>query len=344
VAEDKSGLIKLKQDIKGNTPSRLYLFHGEEAYLREHYLDVMRKLVVGDCMPEFNLIEFEGEIGLDVLSEAIDSYPAMSEKKLIIVRDFDIFKGNEQCRTQLENIFSDMPDYCCLIFVYATLACKPDKRTKLYQSLTKYGQVVEFQRAGRSDLISWVKRRFAALDREISTELAEYLIFYCGGLMQGLIPEIEKIGAYAKKREITRKDIDDVASPNPEAVVFDLTDAVAAKKYREAMAIAEKLERLNQEPIQIAALIGRQFRQLYTACLVRRNGQGAGELMRIWGMKSDYPAKLLLKTAQNISLEWVEMGVRLCLEADAELKLGGKSDVVQFLIARLAQDTGEVFA
>lgn len=341
MAEDRNGLNKLKMDIKENNPGRLYLFYGEEAYLREHYLDVMRKQVVGDQMPEFNLIEFEGEIGADVLTEAIDCYPAMSDKKLVIVRDFDIFKVNEQYRTQLEQMFSDMPDYCCLIFVYANLTCKPDKRTKLYQTLVKNGDVVNFQRAGRSDLISWVKRRFRALNREISTELADYMIFYCGSLMQGLIPEIEKVGAYSKKSEITRSDIDAVASPNPEAVVFDLTDAVAAKKYQQAMEIAQKLETLNQEPIQIAALIGRQFRQLHTACLILRKGQGAGEIMRIWGMKSDYPAKLLLRTASRIKLEWVEMGIRLCLEADAELKLGGKSEVIEFLIARLAHDTGE---
>ena len=112
---------KLKADIKSNTPERLYLFYGEEAYLREHYLDVMRKLVVGDQMPEFNLIEFEGEIGADVLAEAIDSYPAMSDRKLVIVRDFDIFKVNEQYRKQLEEMLSDLPDYCCLIFVYANV-------------------------------------------------------------------------------------------------------------------------------------------------------------------------------------------------------------------------------
>ena len=334
---------KLKADIKSNTPERLYLFYGEEAYLREHYLDVMRKLVVGDQMPEFNLIEFEGEIGADVLAEAIDSYPAMSDRKLVIVRDFDIFKVNEQYRTQLEKMLSDLPDYCCLIFVYANVNSKPDKRVKLYQTVSKFGHVVEFKRAGKGDLISWVKRRFAALNHEISNETAEYLLFYCGGLMQGLIPEIEKVGAYAKHKEITRGDIDEVAVPNPEAVVFDLTDAIANKQYEQAMAIAEKLEALNQEPISIAALIARQLRQLHTACLVLRRGQGAGELMRIWSMKSDYPAKLLLRTARQINIQWVEMGIKLCLEADAQLKLGGKNEVIQFLIARLNRDTGEEF-
>lgn len=341
MAEDNSGLTKLKQDIKAKTIGRLYLFYGEEAYLREHYLDVLRKDVVGDQMPEFNLIEFDGDTAIDVLGEAIDSYPAMSERKLVIVRDFDIFKTNESYRTQLEKMLSDLPDYCTLVFVYANIDCKPDKRMKLYTTIAKNGTVVDFKRAGRGDLVAWIKRRFAALKREISTELAEYLIFYCGSLMQGLIPEIEKVGAYSKGAKITREDIDTVATPNPEAVVFDLTDAVASKQYDRAMEIAQKLESLNEEPIKIVAMIGRQFRQLYSACLILKKNQGSGELMRIWSMRSDYPAKLLLKTASRVSLSWVEMGIRLCLEADAALKLSAGSQAVRFLIARLAHDTGE---
>lgn len=341
MADDKNALSKLKRDLKAGTPARLYLFHGEESYLREHYLDMLRKVVVNDQMPEFNLIQFEGKIPVDALIEAIDSYPAMSEKKMVVVRDFDIFKADEAYRKQLESIFADLPEYVCLVFVYASLECKPDKRTKLYLSFTKHGEVISFQRAGRNDLISWVKRRFAALDREIDTPLAEYLIFYCGGLMQGLIPEIEKIGAYSKRKQVSRQDVDAVATPNPEAVVFDLTDAIASKRYREAMAIAEKLAALNQEPIQIVALIGRQFRQLYSANLILKQGQGTAELMKLWGMRSDYPAKLLLRTARQVDGQWVQLGIRLCMEADAALKLGGKSDVVEYLIARLAQDVGE---
>ena len=62
--------------------------------------------------------------------------------------------------------------------------------------------------------------------KEIDRQTAEYLIFTCGGLMTGLVPEIAKIGAYAKGRAITQKDIDAVADPVLSAEVFRLSDRV----------------------------------------------------------------------------------------------------------------------
>ena len=62
--------------------------------MKEYYLRQLRQKVVDETFADFNLIEFEGK-GLtpEMLTEAIDSYPAMADKKLIIVQDFDLFKA-----------------------------------------------------------------------------------------------------------------------------------------------------------------------------------------------------------------------------------------------------------
>ena len=43
-----------------------------------------------------------------------------------------------------------------------------------------------------------MKRRFKAAGKTIDTQSAEHLLFTCGSLMNGLIPEIGKIAAFAK--------------------------------------------------------------------------------------------------------------------------------------------------
>ena len=40
---DNTAYQKLKKDIKEGTISTLYVFHGEEAYLRDFYLGQMKK-------------------------------------------------------------------------------------------------------------------------------------------------------------------------------------------------------------------------------------------------------------------------------------------------------------
>lgn len=43
---DTSGLDKLKKDLAAGRPGQLYVFHGEETYLRDHYLGRLREAVL----------------------------------------------------------------------------------------------------------------------------------------------------------------------------------------------------------------------------------------------------------------------------------------------------------
>lgn len=123
----------------------------------------------------------------------------MSPRTLIVVNDYDLFKAPEGERTAMTKILSDLPEYCCLVFVYDTVPYKSDARMrKLAGAIQEKGQVVQFARQQQGDLVDWIGRRFRALGHEIDTADAQYLIFLCGDLMNGLISEIGKIGAFAK--------------------------------------------------------------------------------------------------------------------------------------------------
>ena len=59
----------------------------------------------------------------------------------------------------------------------------------------------------------WIRRHFRALGKDIDSRLCGEMIELCGDLMQNLQQEIEKIAAYAKGGQITRADIEAVATP-----------------------------------------------------------------------------------------------------------------------------------
>lgn len=326
---------KITQDISKGNIAHFYLFYGEERYLIDFYKEELKKAVVGDNMPEFNLIELSGKISVDDLSDAVDSYPVMAEKKLVIISDFDIFKADDATKEKFADILNDLPEYCCLLFIYPA-DFKPDKRLKLYTLMTQAGEVIEFTRSERDELTAWIGKRFKALGHTIGKQESEYLIFYCGSLMQALIPEIDKISSYAKQEKITREDIDAVATPNVEAVVFDLTDAIVARKYKKAIEILEKLTMLGEEPIALLALIGRQMRQIYAACLILSRGGSVNELMKVCNLRSEYPARIIMNASRNVKLNWAREAVSLCAKADTRLKLGAKSEVLEELILHLA--------
>ncbi len=329
---------KFKEDLKTGDFASLYVFHGEEGYLREHYLSELQKKVIGDMMPEFNLTVINKEFEFDELSGVVESYPAMNDRRLVIVRDFNVFGANADFSEKAGKLFADMPEHCILVFVYANIDFNPDKRKSIHKVLEKNAQILNFTKASRTDLISWIKRRFLANGKDISNETADFMMFYCGEIMQELIPEIEKVSAYAKKKEITRKDIEDVATYNVSSVVFDASNAIAEKKYSKALAVLETLEEQNEKPIPVLALIAQQFRRLYATKLILERGGGKNEVMQLFDMRSDYPAKLAINAAKTMKKENLRRAVMLCAEADSHLKFGAGWEEISLLVTKIAAE------
>ena len=190
-------------------------------------------------------------------------------------------------------------------------------------ALKKHAHVVNFQRQEQGDLVDWLARRFRAAGKSIGTEDARYLIFLCGDLMTNLIGEIEKIGAYAKQKHITRADIDAVATPQLDAVVFRMTDAIGERNFDRAMAVLGELYQMQEAPIKIMWSLGRQMRQIYSARLALEQGRGTSYVASLWSLKP-YPADKLMASAKRFSLKWCRKAVIKCGQTDLAMKSTGQ--------------------
>ena len=333
---DGSAYKKLKKDLSEGNLGQLYVFHGEEAYLRDFYLGQMKKKLLPPGMEEFNLHTLNGkEFDLKKLEQLVDCLPMMSARTLIVVSDYDMYKGDKD---GLVKLLSDLPDYVCLVFVYDLIEYKADARTKLAGVLKERGSVVPFNRQEQGDLVDWIFRRFRAMDREIGTEDAKYLIFLCGDLMNALISEIGKIGSYAKHHRVTREDIDAVATPQLDAVVFQMTDAIAAGNFDKAASVLGDLFHMQEAPIKLLSVLGRQLRQLYSARLAIEGHKGAPYLMELWGLRSAYPADKLMQSARRFSLDGCRRAVIRCGQTDLAMKStgAGGEDLLISLLMELA--------
>ena len=313
---------KLKADLKAGEIGCAYIFCGEESYLREYYLTQVKNLLIPDGFGEFNYHKLEGkDLTVQSLAEMAEAMPMMAERTMIVAVDFDLFKLDSDQREKMIALLEDIPPYCCLVFVYDTIPYKADRTMKkLAAAIGEYVEVVEFKAQDSNDLVAWIQRRFRALDKEIDRQTAEYLIFTCGGLMTGLIPEIEKVAAYTKGKTITNKEIDAVADPVLSAEVFKLSDAVLQGDYDRAASILGDLLKMQTEPIMILAALGSQLRRIYTARMAIDSGKDRSWLMELWEMKSDYPAKLLLSAAKKTTVGWCADAVKQCQELDRRMK------------------------
>jgi len=278
--------------------------------------------LIPDGFEEFNYHRLEGkDLTTELLAETIEAMPMMTERTLTVVTDYDLFGCREEERKRVMDILEDLPEYCCLVFVYDTVPYKPNRTMKkLCQLLDEHVEIVEFRAQSSSDLCNWIARRFRALGKDIDRQNAEYLIFLCGDLMTGLVPEIQKIAAYAQNSSVTRRDIDAVADPVLSAEAFRMADAAAQGDYDRAAAVLGDLLKMRTETGLILGSLSSQMRRLYTACIAMENGKDRYWLMNLWGMRSDYGARILLQAAGKTNKEWCAEAVRLCQDLDLRIK------------------------
>lgn len=189
---------------------------------------------------------------MQVLSESLEALPMMAERTMIQVDDVDLFALPEDDRTQLAALFSDIPDYACLVLVYADF--KPDKRKKkLWDAMEKNAVLAEFAYQTEHDLTAWIVRHFRAEKKNISPALCGYLLQRCGSSMTRLDAEIAKICAYSGADDIVRADIDAVVEPTLEAVVFEITDALGQREFDRALERLSVMLKLRAEPIAMGS-------------------------------------------------------------------------------------------
>ena len=339
-AEEKLNYNQEVRLLKETGPARLYLLWGQEDYLREYYLTELKKVCLPEGEDSFSFRRLNGpDLDLDTLREAVDAMPFLTERSFVEIRDVDWnrLKEGEAALKVLE----DIPDYCTVALVQGA-AFEPDGRIKLVKGLRAAARELKFTAQSQDALIRWISKRFASANKGIELEAAQRLIFVSGDLMNRLIPEIEKVAAYAKGPKVTVEDVNAVASRIPEAVIFEMTDCISRREFNAALSIlAELLAGKNSEPIAMIGMLALQMRSLYTARLALDSGLGADFLLDSGAVRYDFQARNLLKAARGYTLEQLRRAVEICVETDYRMKSSGADDAALFQDAVLRIAAGE---
>lgn len=222
---------EVSRELKSGGPARLYLLYGREDYLREAFLGELKALCLPEGEDDFSYHRLDGKnLDMRELSDAVNALPFLTERTLTEVRGYDFARCRDAEAASLERLISDIPDCCTLVFVQDT-DFEPDQRTKIIKAVAKYGKLIDFTSQGQGPLVQWIRKRFAALGKNATPDACLTLIYLSGELMNGLIPEIEKIAAGTAGELVTAEDVSRLALRIPEARVFEMTDYLAARDY-----------------------------------------------------------------------------------------------------------------
>ncbi len=135
----------------------IYLFYGHDNYTAQQKLNRWRtefEKKYGDL----NIQIFDGDdFTASNFSEAIETVPFLSDKKLIIIRDF-LRDAKEEDQKGVAEKLDDADNFNIIVFIEHE---KPDARTTLFKKLNKTGQAIEFEDLDTHGLTRWIEQEFA---------------------------------------------------------------------------------------------------------------------------------------------------------------------------------------
>lgn len=254
---------ELNKRLKDNITDNIYLFFGEEDYIKDTYISRIKNILLKDDFSGLNYIQYDEIPNLNDFTDAVESVPVMCEHKIILLNSLNLISATlkKDLKNSFAEIFEDLPDYTTVIIKEASTAGK-SKASPIYKIADKLGAAVECSLLEHSDMMLFINKEIGKRGKKISREDLSYLLSLCDGTINSALSESEKICSYLGENDvINRCDIDLLVKKPIEDKVFELFDYIIGRKKAEAYRALNDLKLLKNQhsPGQIFSIICDNF-------------------------------------------------------------------------------------
>ncbi len=325
---------KLNEELKSGQLKQVYLLYGEEDYLRRQYRDKLKKALTGDG-DSMNFHYFEGkDIRVGEVIDLAETLPFLAERRVIIIENSGLLKrGGEQLAEYLKE-----PSETAF-FVFAEKEI--DKRSRLFKAVSAGGRAVEFKPQDEAVLKRWVLGILKRENKKITERDLDFFLDKTGAGMENISKELEKLVCYCMDREvITGEDIEKICTRQINNQIFDMMNAIAEKRQKEAMNLYYDLLTLKEPPMRILFLLARQFNLLLQVRELKKKGYPVRTIGETVGLPGFVAGKYVSQAAK-FSTKSLRQAVTDCVEAEEAVKTGKMNDVlsVELLLIRYSGAT-----
>ena len=326
-AKKKNDIIELKTQLTKKTLQPLYIFYGEEEYLKEFYIKKILELVPDAGLEEFNRILIAGAADYSEYDDAWEGMPMMTDRRVLQIRDSNIFamtrKGDivppneEQKKFWLEK-FKRLSDDTVVIFCEKNV----DARSSLFKAAAKAGFAVKCEYMSIPDLKAWVVKQVLRAGKKIDDKVAEYLVSVIDPGLNNLEHELNKLLNYCDEI-IYQTDVDKVVSKAMQVQIFDITDGITEGNPEKVFGVLNELKTQKQSAFGILYLIYANVEKMLHLKLAGvTNRNDAAQLLG----GSPWLAGRYLSAASGFSAAALERMVTRVPEIDYEIKSGAVTE------------------
>lgn len=325
---------ELLKEIEKGRYEPVYLFVGEEDFLKEEILRKIAQALIDPSTQEFNYdLLYGGETDAATAVDIAASYPMMAERRLVIFRD--IQNCSPKDRKVLLGYAAHPVQTTCLILI----GPKVDLRKGFYKELSQAATAVVFWPLFDNQIPAWIRNRVHERGKQISPD-ALRVLQNCGGPnLRDLANEIDKLLIYMNDRKrIEKEDVEAVVGATKAHSVFDLAESVAEKRLDDSLQILHFLLESGESEVSIVWTLTRYFSTLAKVHQLNEKRVSADEIARRAKIRP-FLVSTYLQQIRGLSAPQLERAFQLLLEADVNLKSSYQNPrlIMELLVYRLCR-------
>jgi DNA polymerase-3 subunit delta len=226
------------KNIKNKEVLPIYFFHGEEAY----FIDAAIKVLEHDFLEEdekaFNqTVVYGKDTSYQEILSLARQFPMMGDKQLIIVKEAQDLKFNEEENRVLESYVENPVPSTVLVFAHKHK--KLDSRKKATKALDKAKALFLSESVRDNNLPKWIADECTQLKIKTAPNISHLLAEYLGNDLSRIANELNKLKIILKEGEILDGTIvENHIGISKEYNVFELQKALGTKNTDAAFRIA----------------------------------------------------------------------------------------------------------
>lgn len=305
--------------LKKGPLAPVYLVHGSDQRRADQAYKAIEARALEDGEPEFNADYFHGrDADPTAVLSAARTMPMMAERRLVAVRHLEEMKA--PAREPIMAYLAD-PNPSTVLLLHAGALDLRKGDGKFETAAAKAGVSVNFSKPKPWEvpdaIIEMARERGKKMDKAAANALSEL----AGDDMLAVEMELEKVILYRPDRKaITREDVLEAVADIREAVVYEFTDALAAKNAEAALRSYRRMRDQEQEPLMILGMMARHFRIIWKIQEYKREGQSDGMVAKNAGLNEFIMKKNYLPRLKEFPPRETGRVMRILADLDIKLK------------------------
>lgn len=305
-------IVELKKDMKANNLAGLYIFTGEEIYIRNLYIEQIVDL--GFIWKELPTVA--------ELFKSVGTTKLIQKPTLYVIRDdMDFIKQDSTVWDKLVAWVNNSVNK--VILIYNNI----DKRNKFFKTFEE--NTVKFEKLSETVLLKYVQK-----EADISRENALDLIHRCDSNFNLCLLELNKVIMFSLSNNISIDEAykkccaDRVVLDLPKESLEKYITAVMNKDFSLAIEISNDFDFTEEPPLKILAFLYNSFEALFAVVAyesglsLKKNESGAN----FWAVKNAeiFGIKWQIKQVRDMMdfIQFLESGIKMgIVSADAAIPM-----------------------